>query len=249
MTGPPFEIRCARADEMAQVASTMTVAYVTDPFARFVWPSPHTYLRAVPLFIPVFAGASLERESAYVCADFRGAALWLPPGVHPDGEAVERFIRDTAPPQRVDDIVSTFEKMDQSHPQEPHWYLAVIGVEANAQGRGLGGALMRHALARCDEEGMPAYLESTNSRSVSFYERHGFKVIGAIQEGAFPVVTPMLRRPHQLVHRPSSAHDGASTTARTRQAPGCTGATAPEGERHGADEAGRRTPPGLVTPR
>lgn len=71
----------------------------------------------------------------------------------------------------------------------------MIGVEPYAQGRGLGGALMRHAVARCDEEELPAYLESTNPRNISLYVRFGFEILGEIREGACPVVTPMLRKP------------------------------------------------------
>jgi hypothetical protein len=48
--------------------------------------------------------------------------------------------------------------------------------------------------ARVDAEGLPAYLESSNPRNISFYERHGFEVVGRIQAGKTPVVTPMLRR-------------------------------------------------------
>ncbi len=76
-----------------------------------------------------------------------------------------------------------------------HWYLPQIGVEPNAQGRGLGGELMRHALARCDQEQALAYLEASKPENIPFYQRYGFKVIGEIQIGAAPVVTPMLRRP------------------------------------------------------
>ncbi len=53
---------------------------------------------------------------------------------------------------------------------------------------------MKHTLARVDAERLPAYLESSNPRNIPFYERHGFEVIGRIQSGATPVVTPMLRR-------------------------------------------------------
>jgi len=195
VASPSFDIHSAGPDEIPQAASIIVAAFIADPFARFVWSSPHAYLSAVPPFIREFAGGSFERGSAYVSGDFCGAALWLPPGVHPDGNAVERIIRDTAQPEHLDDVLSTFEKMDQSHPPEPHWYLPVIGVDPVAQGRGLGEALMRHAVARCDEEQSLAYLESTSPRGISFYERHGFKVIGDIQVGAFPVVTPMLRKP------------------------------------------------------
>jgi len=104
-------------------------------------------------------------------------------------------MRDRARAKHPGDLLSTFEKMEQSQLEEPHWYLPVIGVDPSAQGTGLGGALMRHALARCDEEGAPAYLESSNPRNISLYERHGLEVMGEIRIGAAPVVTPMLRRP------------------------------------------------------
>jgi GNAT superfamily N-acetyltransferase len=195
MAGPSIDIRCARADEMPQGISTIVAAFIADPFARFIWPSPHEYLRSGPLFIREFAGASFERGSAYVSADSCGAALWLPPEVHPNGDALEKIVRDTTKPEHLEDVLLTLENMGQSHPEESHWYLPVVGVDPNAQGRGLGGALMRHALARCDAEGSSAYLESTNPRNISLYERHGFKIIDEIRVGACPVITPMLRKP------------------------------------------------------
>ena len=115
--------------------------------------------------------------------------------MHPNDEALDRALRDGTAPEHLDDLLSIFELMEQSHPEEPFWHLTVIGVDPNAQGRGLGGALMRHAVARCDEEEALAYLESSNPRNISLYERHGFKKLGEIQVGAAPAVMPMLRRP------------------------------------------------------
>lgn len=62
-----------------------------------------------------------------------------------------------------------------------------------ASAPGLGAELMRDALARCDEEGLIAYLESSNPANVSLYRRHGFEVVGEIQAGDSPVSFPMLR--------------------------------------------------------
>jgi ribosomal protein S18 acetylase RimI-like enzyme len=194
MNRPSAEIRSATPDEMPRAVSAIVAAFLTDPPARFAWPSVHDYLQAMPLATREFSGVCFEHGTAYVSADFCGAALWLPPGVQPNGEAVERVFRDTAKREHLDDLLATFEKMDQSHPKEAHWYLPQIGVEPNAQGRGLGAALMRHALARCDQERALAYLEASKPQNIPFYERFGFEVIGEIQVGAGPVVTPMLRR-------------------------------------------------------
>lgn len=190
-----IEIRSADTDELPKVVATITVAFISDPITRFACPLPHEYLSAMPLVTRAFAGGSFEHGTADVTAEYCGAALWLPPGVGPDGAALERGLRETVKRDRLDDLLATFEKMGEWHPDEPHWYLPMIGVDPYAQGRGLGAALLRHALERCDREGIPAYLESSNPRNISLYERHGFEVMGRIQIGAAPVVTPMLRRP------------------------------------------------------
>ncbi len=195
MAGPSIEIRSATSNEMSQTIASIVAAFITDPLARFAWPSPHDHLRAMPLATGEFAGGSFEHGTAYVSADFCGAALWLPPDVHPNSDSLERVFRDTAKPEHLDDLLATFEKMEKWHPDEPHWYLPLVGVEPNAQGNGLGGALMRHAITRCDREGALAYLESSNPRNISLYERHGFEALGEIQVGDGPLVTPMLRQP------------------------------------------------------
>ncbi len=113
MAGPSIEIRNATAEETSQAVSTLVAAFITDPLTRFAWPSPHDYLRAMPAATNAFAGRSFQNGTAYVSTDLCGAALWLPPGVHADGEALERVFRETAKPEHVDDLVATFEKMDE----------------------------------------------------------------------------------------------------------------------------------------
>jgi ribosomal protein S18 acetylase RimI-like enzyme len=193
------EIHSATPDEMSHAVAAIAAAFITDPVARFAWPSPHDYLNAMPLATREFAGASFEHSTAYLSADFCGAALWLPPDVNADSDALKKIFLETARPQHLDDLLATFEKMGEWHPDEPHWYLPMIGVEPHSQGKGLGGELMRHAVARCDQEVLPAYLESSNPRNISLYKRHGFEVMGEIRIGAAPLVTPMLRRPRPII--------------------------------------------------
>jgi GNAT superfamily N-acetyltransferase len=66
--------------------------------------------------------------------------------------------------------------MDSGHPRSPHWYLDSLGVEPERQGTGIGSALMRPVLERCDRERMPAYLNAGSPRSRELYRRHGFEV-------------------------------------------------------------------------
>jgi ribosomal protein S18 acetylase RimI-like enzyme len=188
-------VRSATRDEVPHAVAAIVAAFAIDPAARFAWPAAHDYLRAMPSAVREFAGASFEQGTAYVSEDLCGVALWLPPGVEPDGKALEKVFRDTAKPEHMNELLATFEKMGRAHPKEPHWYLPMIGVDPKAQGKGLGGELMRHSLARCDREKTLAYLETANPRNIPLYRRFGFEVVGEIQVGAAPRMTPMVRQP------------------------------------------------------
>jgi ribosomal protein S18 acetylase RimI-like enzyme len=85
---------------------------------------------------------------------------------------------------------------ERQHPRTPpHWYLAILGTEPAAQGRGIGSALLRPVLDRCDADGVGAYLESSKERNIAFYARHGFRVTGELKLPRGPRVWLMWRSP------------------------------------------------------
>ena len=99
-----------------------------------------------PNFVRVFGGKAFAHESAYCVDGYAGAALWLPPEVHPDEDALISLLQSTGSAQFQKDGGAVFEQMGRYHPREPHWYLPFIGVEPFHQGKGYGAALMQHAL-------------------------------------------------------------------------------------------------------
>ena len=162
MVYPSTEVRSATSDEIDPAVAAIVAAFLTDPVARFAWPSPHDDLRGMALATREWAGCSFAQGTAYVSSDFCGTALWVPPGVRADGEALERVFRATAKPEHLDDLLATFEKMEEWHPDKPHWYLPIVGVEPHSQGRGLGAELMRYAVARATKRvrWLPGIVES-----------------------------------------------------------------------------------------
>jgi ribosomal protein S18 acetylase RimI-like enzyme len=181
------------ANDHARAVGALTLAFSADPICRWCWPSASEYLDGFPAFVRAFGGRAFVSGGAYQTANFAGAALWLPPGIEPDDAEVGAVIENTAAPALRDSLYSLMEQMSRHHPNGAHWYLPLIGVEPMHQGRGLGNTLMETVLKRCDEEQLAAYLESTNPRNIPFYERLGFRRVGAIQVGTSPVVVPMLR--------------------------------------------------------
>jgi ribosomal protein S18 acetylase RimI-like enzyme len=193
MTTPIIKI--ATASDEAAVIDVVTLAFSADPAARWTWPDPQQYLRHFPSFVRAFGGKALDHGSAYYVDGYAGAALWLPPHVHPDEDALITLLQRTASEPMRQDGFAVFEQMGRYHPREPHWYLPLIGVDPSQQGKGYGSALLQHALLSCDRDNMSAYLESTNPKNIPLYKRYGFELLGTIQVGASPRIFPMLRKP------------------------------------------------------
>ena len=187
-------VKSASAEQRNALISTIAAAFVTDPMARWICPEAHRYFSCINEFVEAFGGAAFSHHSAYYVEGYRGAALWLPPAVTPNEEKLMTIIKDNMREDRLDAAFAVFEKMGNYHPDEPHWYLPLIGVDPSHQARGYGALLMKHALERCDREKKVAYLESSNPRNLSLYIRHGFEIVGTIQAGDSPPLFPMVRK-------------------------------------------------------
>ena len=180
-------------DERARAYAALVLAFVTDPAERWLYPDAQQYLTHFHRFLAAFGGRAFDEKTAWRFRDFCSVALWLPPGAEPDGDAIVAVLTESVATDKHEDLFSTLEQMDATHPTYPHWYLPWFGVDPALQGQGVGSVLMTQCLAIVDEDHLPAYLESPNPRNISFYERHGFDVVTRTQAGDAPVITMMLR--------------------------------------------------------
>ena len=176
-----------------RVTATLVSAYIADPVERWLYPQPLAYLTNFPAFVAAFGGEAFEKETVWSLDDFAAVAIWLPPGVQADGDAIVTVLSESVSTEKHMDTFSVLEQMDAAHPTDPHWYLPWLGVDGARQGAGLGADLLRQCLLRVDGDHSPAFLETPNPRTVPFYKRHGFRVTSVSQAGACPPVTSMLR--------------------------------------------------------
>lgn len=197
------DVQPVRRSDIKELAGVLGRAFYDDPVMVWMLPEPARRKRGLARMFATMtrhhflAGGGCEvaaRESV-----IGAAALWDPPGHWRQTGLQEllmmpgfacAFGRRAARGQQVASL------MKQHHPEEPHWYLAVIGSDPTVRGGGFGHALMQSRLDRVDAEHAPAYLESSNPDNVPYYLRFGFEVTGEIvlPDGG-PTLTPMWRAP------------------------------------------------------
>ena len=188
-------IRAAEESDRAAVSDTLTLAFAADPIVRFWMPGATQYLHGWPRLAHSLGERGYARGTVMIASDFAAVAMWLPPGVEAD-PAQMAALNLPRPAPDVEEISRAFRaEMARHHPAEPHWYLWTLGVDPKCQGRGLGSALLKHGLARADDDGVLAYLEATSPKSAALYARHGFETLAVIRMGDMPPMIPMLRRP------------------------------------------------------
>ncbi|HEY1248304.1 MAG TPA: GNAT family N-acetyltransferase [Nitrososphaera sp.] len=191
----PIIKSASSASDEAAIVDVLVRANLADPASRWLWPGPQQFHMHFPSFVKAFGGRAFAHKSAYYVDGYSGAALWLPPNVNPDEDSLITLVKRTVYDQIQKDFFSVFEQMGRYHPSEPHWYLPLMGVDPSQQGKGVGSALLQHTLMQLDHDNKLAYLESSNPRNIPLYKRHGFEILGTIQIGSSPPITPMLRRP------------------------------------------------------
>jgi GNAT superfamily N-acetyltransferase len=180
--------------ERARCVATLLAAFAADPVIRWTFPRPDRYLDHFPRLVDLMGGRAFDRGTVDHVADSAGVTLWLAPGETSDDDGLAELLEATIDPDRKPTAYAFLEQLHAHHPTAAHWYLPFMGVDPRCQGQGLGSALLDQGLARCDRDGLPAYLEATSSRNRALYERHGFEVAGEIQAGDSPPLWPMLRQ-------------------------------------------------------
>jgi ribosomal protein S18 acetylase RimI-like enzyme len=182
----------SEADQNAAIA-TVVSAFAEDPVERWLYPEDRDYERHFPDFVAALGGRAFERMTAWGLENQAAVALWLPPGVGPDEEAVVAVLSESVAESKHDELFSVLGQIGEAHPPYPHWYLPWLAVEPGNQSAGLGGLLIEHCLAIVDESGLHAFLETPNPRNIGFYERHGFEVTAVTRSASCPPLTSMLR--------------------------------------------------------
>jgi GNAT superfamily N-acetyltransferase len=91
-------------------------------------------------------------------------------------------------------ILSWLSAWSADDPSDPHVHLGPIGVEPEAQGRGVGRLLMQRYCSELDVSGKAGYLETDRPENMAFYRRFDFETVREIS---------VLGVPNFLMERPA----------------------------------------------
>lgn len=181
----PVHVRKARAGDLNVLKAVIARAFDDDPFVNWLVVQDARRARRIFDLMALELDMQMQKGEVYTSGDVQGAAIWSPPGKASISFVAQlRSVRPLASStswKRLPSILSTFHMLEQKHPKEAHYYLGVLGVDPDLQGRGLGTQLMRPVLDMCDRDHVPAYLESSKEKNVPLYERNGFKVTEVLQ--------------------------------------------------------------------
>jgi len=193
-------VRLDRA-RLGEASDVLARAFHDDPAWVWLFPDPERRARILPWLFRL--GFDVTAADVWATAgEVLGAARWLPPG-RPPMRVVPTLRALLVTPVRLGAVTGPFlaygravETMRMQVAPDPHWYLAGIGVAPEAQGRGIGGELLRPGLEAAGREGVPTVLLTNNESNLPFYEAHGFEVV---RQGRTPERGPrawaMVKRP------------------------------------------------------
>ncbi|MGE3074032.1 MAG: GNAT family N-acetyltransferase [Dehalococcoidia bacterium] len=178
-------VRKATAEDRKKLSAVMARAFDDDPIANWFAAQDKRRARRIYDFIDVAFQITAPYGEIYTTDSLEGGAYWTPPdkwkmGMVQQLKLLPAMVR-TASLRRIPKVMGGLNAIEKKHPHEPHYYLLMLGVEPDLQGRGIGTQLMAPILERCDREKMPAYLESSKEKNIPLYERNGFKVTEKFQ--------------------------------------------------------------------
>jgi ribosomal protein S18 acetylase RimI-like enzyme len=191
--------------DAVHAADVLLRAFMDDPAWVALIPDPAVRSRVLRAMALARARDSCRYAAAYgVRLDdaLASVALWMPPAatlralpaaatmiggvvgrgpiLHTIAHACRAAWRDRASTAR---LVRARRQALRSTTGRPTWYLALFGTDPRFRRRGAARRLLAHVLDRCDADGVPAWLETTDADNVAMYERFGFGVIASAVAG------------------------------------------------------------------
>jgi ribosomal protein S18 acetylase RimI-like enzyme len=187
--------RRATLDDAVGLSKLFASTFMDDPlFDYMVRPGARRAAALETFFHGILGARDIPQGEVWMSPDGHACVCWLKPDARRSPSGLINQLRWLPFSIRVFGLarftrgMAMMEAMEKNHPRERHFYLAFIAVSPQYHGIGLGSRILKATLKQIDAAGMPAYVESSNPKNATFYERGGF----VAQKNIAPVDAPPL---------------------------------------------------------
>jgi GNAT superfamily N-acetyltransferase len=187
--------------QVSDASRLLASAFIDDPGTAIVEPDPARRWESNRILFELDISSTLG--SVWASVDDRrlvGVAIWLAPAsiseaFHDAILSDARSIVGDATMDRWLTMLTDFERLREEAIDSPHWFLALLGVDPEAQGRGIGAALLKVGHDAADRDGRPCFLETFTEPNVAWYQRHGYRLIRSTTIASGVPIHAMARKP------------------------------------------------------
>jgi GNAT superfamily N-acetyltransferase len=177
------DVRPAEQRDVPRIAATLTIALADSRWTRWALPDDGRMQRLTRLHELDGGHRGVSTGGAWVTDDVTAVAVWDPPPGASGTSLLPADVRaalDRELPylaaDRASVVAETAALVTAARPDDPHWWLAHLGVRPTSRRQGLAAAVLAPALVRCDAEGVLAAAAVFSWANVRFLRGFGFEV-------------------------------------------------------------------------
>ncbi len=176
-------------DSIADLQAVRTVlgrAFTDDPLMQWIFPDDNRRPELTATWLGLFAegymgGGRVDTITADT-GELVAVSLWKIPSdtevPMPSMPGPLQFLGAVLETGRFNEVVASFMSFVEHWPEDSHAYLALLAVDPDHQGRGLGKRVVRPGLEAAAAMGLDVALETNKSDNVGFYRSLGFEISG-----------------------------------------------------------------------
>jgi ribosomal protein S18 acetylase RimI-like enzyme len=196
--------RRATLDDAIPLSKMFAAAFMDDPlFDYMVRPGAGRRAALELFFHKMLSLRDIPQGNVWMSADGRACVSWLAPDARRSPTLLRKvsllpFLVRVFSFARFGRGLTIMDVMEKNHPPGRHFYLSFIAVAPEYHGLGLGSRILKATLKQVDAAGLGAYVESSNPKNASFYERIGFVTRKNIAPAGWPSLVAMWRDPNPI---------------------------------------------------
>lgn len=197
MSSHPVLARVATSTDIDAIVDTLTKAFFHDPLWGPAFPdAEHRTVQWAAVW-RLYATSALRHGWLLVTQNVEAVAVWIPPGgdelTPREAAGLKDFLERAANPAVARTVLAMAGRFGAARPDEPHFYLTLLGRHDRHRGQGLGmGSARRQSGARrhLGRSRVPGVFQPGEPRAV---RKRGLRPRDRITTATGHVVTTMWR--------------------------------------------------------